>query len=224
MTPVLTNEVRQLLSAPFTIPESRARIGDALWLYVWLVSHANTAGHICRTQSTLAADLHVTEGVVEQWIATLATTHLIEIHTPSPYLVLKLRFWRGSGAASSPTDAEIGLQAGLQKPVQSNVPVSSSLLLPDSFTSKPIDRGVDRGLGEGEGLVVEAQAVLGLADVAPLRDLIALHPPPVVRQALARVAATPGEQIRKSRFALFRYLLNTLPTNSPHDHDPPHQP
>lgn len=215
MTTFLTNNVRDLVAAPFIVSESRTRVGDALWLYVWLVSHANTAGHICRTQSTLAADLNVTESVVEQWIANLAATHLIEIHTPSPYLVLKLRFWRGSGASSTLADAENGLQTGLQKPVQNNVPVSSSLLLPDSITSKPIDRGVDRGLGEGEGLVAEAQAVLGLAEVAPLRDLIAQHPPPVVRQALVRVASTPAAQIRKSRFALFRYLLNTLPTNSP---------
>lgn len=224
MTIVLTNHARELFAAPFTIPESRGRIGDALWLYVWLVSQANTAGHVCRTLSTLADDLHVAENVIDQWIDVLATAQLLEIHSSSPYLVLKLRFWPRSGSDNAVERAETPANEGSQSMQQTNVPVSGSKLPIDSKASKPIDRGVDRGLGEGEGLLAEAQAVLAVPDLAPLHELLGKHPPPRVRQALARVARTPREQIRKSRFALFRYLLATLPTNLHHDHDPPHQP
>jgi hypothetical protein len=58
-------------------------------------------------------------------------------------------------------------------------------------------------------------AVLGPeADVEEMRDLLGTHPAETVRRALQRAEATPARQIRRSRTALFRYLLTKL--NQPH--------
>lgn len=64
----------------------------------------------------------------------------------------------------------------------------------------------DGGLGEG-GLLQKARDVLGDLDEEELRVILDRHSPGRVARALERVEKTPKERIRKSRLALFRYLL-----------------
>jgi hypothetical protein len=55
------------------------------------------------------------------------------------------------------------------------------------------------------------------ADADEVRSLLAEFQKPVVLKALIRVKATPSSQIRKSKLALFRYLLAKFAQN-PHAH------
>jgi len=215
--------MRRLLAAPYRDKRQQENVGGALWLYVWLVAIVNSSGHVCRTRESLAKDIGATDAEIEQWLTQLEATELIQVLTPSPYLALKLCSWPREASATRQNRSDIGPR----KPVQSNVPVGSSMLLPAgkaSAASKAGKPGVDGGSGEGEGLLAEAQAVLAVADLGPLGTLLAEHPAPRVRDALARVARTPQTQIRKSRFALFRYLLLHSSQPSSHEPNPPHQP
>lgn len=217
--PFLSDEVRALLQAPLATPQAREGLGDALWLYVHLVSIANSSGHVCRTIASLASDLRITVAEIDRWFGRLAAAKLVVIQTPAPYLVLKLTAWPGDTSAPRQDPAKNAGQSAL---VLSNVPVSSSKLLPEQQPEAAPAAGVDGGLGEGEGLASVARHVLGAVDAVGLAELVGRYPSSVVQRALARVERTPPAKVRKSRFALFRYLLVKLSQQS-HDHHPPRQ-
>jgi hypothetical protein len=65
----------------------------------------------------------------------------------------------------------------------------------------------DGGPGEGDKLLQEILATLGELDPGPFRGVLQHFSPAKIRSTLVRVRATPPEKLRKSRTALFRYLL-----------------
>jgi hypothetical protein len=203
MTEHLGQLARDLLAAPLAVRGGVERIGRALWLYLRLVEIANTSGHICRTLESLARDLAITPERVEDWLRRLEETGLVLVQHPAPYLVLKLRFWSDHDFESTSTAASPSGDGGYSQRV---VPVGSSKLQqPHAAASKKTEDG---GLGEGgRALFSEILRVLGPADEDELRKLLGQFPEPIVRRALLRVKATPPWEIRKSKAALFRYLL-----------------
>lgn len=209
MTPYVGNLARSLVAAPFKAEKAQETIGSALWLYVWLVALVNSTGHVCRTTDTLGHDLAVTEDQIDAWLATLVDAGLIRIHTPKPFLVLKLASWPDSDACDAPNRIE---NSGQHAAAPKDVPVSSSL---QQAAAEQSNKQEDGGAGEGEALLRAAEAILTPADSIALRQLVEAYPARIVDQALQRVAAVPAGQIRKSKLALFRYLLTKL-TNESH--------
>jgi len=200
------NVASQLLTAPFAIPRAPSSLGRALWLYLWLALRANRTGSVCRAQASLALDLHVSDDDIHSWLERLVETGLVDVSAPAPYLVIKLRFW--SGHTPEPHDSDSVLpRAHAPGSLQQN-------------SKKQASSSEDGGQGEGD-LLAEARRILGTANDIEIRDLIRNHPASVVWMALHRVERTPHEQIRKSRLALFRFLLVTL-TQRSHDHHPSH--
>jgi hypothetical protein len=183
------------------VTDAVQKIGDALWLYVRLVAITNGNGQVCRTLDSLAKDLGVKPEQVEAWLVRLVHAGLVGVHVPAPYLVIKLRFWSGSDGEHSAASGENGSNGVPHR----DVPVSSSKLQAAAASSSKREDG---GLGEGgEALLAEVLRVLGETDGAEFRDLLPQFPKPVILKALLRVKTTPGNQIRKSKAALFRYLL-----------------
>ena len=174
-------------------------LGLAVWLYLMLVLAANDRGLVIRTRDQLAGGLSAAEGEIDTWLSQLSGSGLIKIKSPPPYLVISLRFW--SGSAPQPA-FESGADSGESGHAMEDVPVSSKL--PAAEQGK---KSGDGGTGEGEALLAEARAVLGETDTAELPGMLDSYPRPIVRRALQRVGATPERQIRKSRVALFRFLL-----------------
>lgn len=214
---------RGLLAAPFATPRAIERLGTALWLYVWLALEANTSGHVCRTGNTMAGRLGVTATEVEHWLSELVEAKLIEMQTPPPYLVIKLRFWPARNFS------EGGFEAGNSRESAAasgsgaiDVPVSSSKLLPEQQPEAAPATGVVGGAGEGEGLLETAQRILEPLQADQVAALLKGYPKPVVTKALARVERMPLGQIRSSRLALFRFLLVKFSRES-HAPTPPHQ-
>lgn len=174
-------------------------LGRAVWLYLVLVLAANDRGLVIRTRDQLAGSLAAAEGEIDTWLSHLSTCGLIKIKSPPPYLVISLRFWSGSAPQLA---FESGAGSGESSPAMEEVPVSSKL--PAAEQGK---KSGDGGTGEGEALLAEARAVLGETDTAEVPRMLDSYPRPIVRRALQRVRATPEMQIRKSRVALFRFLL-----------------
>ena len=212
----MSAHLRELLVTPFKAPEAIDRLGRAIWLYVHLVAIANSSGHICRSLDSLAADLGVSPGQVETWLARLVHAEAVSVHVPAPYLVIKLRFW--STAEEKSTD-----NASQNSDSHREVPVNSKLQLAAAENNKQASSSEDGGSGEGgTELVAEVLRVLGETDAGEFRELIEQLPRPVVLKALLRVKSTPADQIRKSKAALFRYLLNKFSHES-YATTPPHQ-
>lgn len=191
------------IASMLATPNPVRMIGSAVWLYLTLLQTANHRGLVVRTRTRLAESLSVTEDLVDIYLTRLMQRRLIDIQSPPPYLVISLPGWAGSelrNATERPNSSEQSRQIVL------DVPVSSSKLLAAAVKKK---NGVGV-LGEGESLLAELQREFPKADRVELQRDLDTHAAAIVRQALTRVRQTPSEQIRKSRLALFRYLLSKL--------------
>lgn len=194
-----------LLSAPLNVDGAVERLGRSLWLYVALVSVANDRGFAVRNVERLAAMLCITREQVEAWLARLNEARLVEVHSPPPFLVSKLRFWSGgdpSAAASRP------LGSGTTGNATADVPVGGRA----AAAAASNEQSEDGGAGEGETLFAAVVDELGPEqDPEAIRALFDRYPTSSIRRALRRVRETPPGSIRKSKAALFRYLLDRLP-------------
>ena len=193
----------RLVGAALAVPERASRIGPAIWLYLYLLVEVGHQGRLCRQVGGVAADLGVPDTEVDTWLASLSEAGLVTVLSPSPFLVIKLPLWSGNAPQSAANPPSISGQSG---EVHMEVPVSSS----SAAAAASSNLGVDGGRGEGEGLLRDALATLDEADPEDLRQLLGQYPVEVIRRALRRVQATPPAQIRKSKTALFRYLLAKL--------------
>ncbi len=204
---------RDMLAAPFTLPYAVKDLGRSLWLYLWLVLRANRLGLVCRTQCSLGSDLGSDEACLSDWLKRLEAASLITIEHPAPYLVIKLRFWPGIDTDS------LDFRAAMPR-----AEAPGSKLLPEQQPEAAPAAGVDGGAGEGEGLLGEAERILGPGHEVELAEVVSHHGAALVRDSLRRVEKTPPSQIRKSRYALFRYLLIRLSHASHDGHAPNHPP
>ena len=189
---VFSPHARRIIEAPLHLPGGRAVVGNALWLYCMLASKANYRGVVSRQSDRLAQDLELEEEKLAEWLDRLKNAGLIEVYSPKPYLVIKLLKWsEGDGGEHH------------------NAPdfVRGSSDAAAAAFSKQEDGGRQ---GEGEALLQEVLATLEEAGADEFRRLIQGRSPEVVRRALGRVQTTPAQQIRKSKAALFRYLLAKL--------------
>lgn len=191
--------IRIVLGSVLNMPDAVTRVGSALWLYVLLALKAGEQGRVIRTTSHLAEDLSVDEDTIKNWLDRLRKVDLLIIQSPPPYLVTKLRFWPSEPDKTAPTEP---IDSGGKPARHNRVPVGSK-----AAAAAASKQSEDGGAGEGETLLDEALTALGGSDRAEIERLLARYPEEVARRALIRVRNTPESRIRKSREALFRYLL-----------------
>ncbi len=191
-----------LIGGLLAVPDFRTTVGDAVWTYLALLKSANHRGVVCKRSDQIAAILKTDEPELLADLATLVDLDLIRSLNPAPYLVIQLAMWPGREEVPAPQAPVAGSEL---LAAHSEVPVSSAAAA--ASASQP-EVG---GQGEGGALLDRVLAVLGPeADAVEMRDLVETSPAETVRRALARVEATPARQIRRSRTALFRYLLTKL--------------
>ena len=190
------------LAAPLSVSGFREEVGDAIWLYLYLVVSANHGGIVLRQLDRLANDLLVEASEVKSWLSRLQRTRLVDLESPAPYLAIKLRSWSGDDSPRT--------QKRLENPSKQIVPLGVPVGSSSAAAAAASSNAENGGLGEGEGLLQRVLSVLGETDEVEFRDLLKQHPTERIHQALIRVQATPPEQIRKSKAALFRFLLNKL--------------
>lgn len=156
---------------------------------------ANHRGLVIARDSTLAEDLRVSPGDIYAALRKLEEASLVELLSPPPFLVVRLRTWPGRGGRA----ADMGASA---------YSYSQQLLrtrdLKDSY--RPDE------LAAHDGLLHEILEVLGEDDPASFRKAVDLYAPHVIRTALDRVRR--AKNIRKNRTALFRHLLPRIAKES----------
>jgi hypothetical protein len=188
-----------LLEAPFTVAQGPSRLGRALWLYLDLVVHVTISGHAWRTQERLTQTLHADTPTIDRWLGRLVDAHLVTVIAPLPYLVVKLPFWPSSAVPNASRQPENSSSA---VPAQEEVPVYGQ----SNIATAAFKLFGDRGPGEGgQALRTRLTAILG--NDQDVDQALASVSAPVLLRALHRVEATPDHEIKKSRLALFRFLV-----------------
>ena len=199
---------RSSVEAPFLAANGMERLGRSVWLYLHLLRSANHLGLVMRTVERLHDELVVPKETIEEWLRRLVDSRLLVIESPAPFLVIKLPFW---SSHVDPTSENPGQPSGSGASAL-EVPVSSKQQPAAAFS-----QAREGGAGEGEALLAEVARSLDGAGTGEVRDLLSEFPKHVVLKALIRVKTTPSSQIRKSKLALFRYLLTKFSQN-PHAH------
>jgi hypothetical protein len=168
-------------------------------LLALLESRANHRGRVIVREPVLLSALDTSHEVLAQLISVLERDRVIEILAPLPFLVIKLLKWsRAKSVRSSAAhDSTAEPSRALRGPVSKQAAAASS-------------KQEDGGAGEGEALLADLLTALGETDATEFRAIVTSYPAAVIRQALRRVALTPPSQIRKSKAALFRFLLGKL--------------
>jgi hypothetical protein len=208
MSPTLNQPARNLLEAALIRENPVERLGNALWLYVRLLTASSFRGTVNRHIDRLATDLSVTPERIERWLARLTDSGLIEIQSPAPFLVIKLGMWSENAPSVTPFAPE-------------NRPENKASQQADSYSNSSLQdnkaiAAEDGGVGEGaESLLQEILVTLGETDPESFRKVLQHYTPSTIRQALERVRLTPVDRVRKNKTALFRYLLGKL-TNDTH--------
>ena len=192
-----------LIGGLLAVPEFRSNAGDAVWTYLALLKVANYSGVVSKRSDQVAAALKTDEPTLLADLAKLSDLGLIRSLNPAPYLVVQLAMWPGKEEVPPPN---VPVASSETPATHSEVPVSSAAAAAAS-ASQP----EDGGQGEGGELLDRVLAVLGPdADAEEMRETVGTYPAETVRRALQRVEATPARQIRRSKTALFRYLLTKL--------------
>lgn len=164
-----------------------------------LRSRSNHRGLVIVRAQVLEDALHASFEEVHHALVTLEREKHLRILSPLPFLTVALprRMWPGTKAEP----AENAPQTGAP-----DARGHSYSFHNQSIESKAIAIE-DGGVGEGETLLQEILAGLGESDPSSFRGVLEHYSPAAIRAVLTRVGATPPERVRKSRTALFRYLL-----------------
>lgn len=81
----------------FVDPEGKhyRMIGRALWLYCYLIVHADRRnGTLYRTAATIARDMHVPQRTIQSWLALLRRHGYIKTRTTGRAAAISIEKWR----------------------------------------------------------------------------------------------------------------------------------
>lgn len=160
-----------------------------------LLNKASAQGVVITREVVLCDELRASAGDLRVGLDALAADGDLEILSPLPYLVLRLKRWPGRHDKTA---------------ILSTLAYSYPKQLLQSKQIKNSYR--PEGPSSEDGLLHEILETLGETDGASFKKAVELYSPHVIRTALSRVRRAQG--IRKSRTALFRHLLPRLARES----------
>lgn len=206
--------------------ETSPSLGDRWPLLLTLLLLANArSGRVLVSKLQLSEFLHVGANVINTWLSDLEKRELLRVEVRGYYLVLWIRLWSertpaepsedptgttlqsqsdvriSSTALQSAKDqsgktAEAELQAGGKRPREGEPHVEGGTDPKDESLDRFVDRLV-RALGAQD----ERRAY---------RTFCARYSRPILEAALRRVEEIPENRIRRSRGALFTYLVKSF--------------
>ncbi|HZS45853.1 MAG TPA: helix-turn-helix domain-containing protein [Blastocatellia bacterium] len=78
------------------------RIRTALWLYLYLLLHANwETGRLFRKYSTIAADMGISERTIRNWMMQLKSNRYVDIETTGRSVVIHIRKYKAWGSTQA---------------------------------------------------------------------------------------------------------------------------
>jgi hypothetical protein len=184
-------------------------------------------GRVLVMREQLASLLDIDERTLTERLERVHEGRLVQLDVRGPYLVLHVRMWPGRNwktaktpfetEGSSPTEAEQSRTA--EQAAAAGVNSQQNAALPRSNPSSAAAGHCGRGDAEVslrdeswlEEFVDRLVEFLAAKDErANYRTFCSAYPPAVLEEAFRRVVETPPDRIRKSRAALFTFLVKSL--------------
>src|SRR5262249_6217046 len=155
--------------------------------------HSNAGGLVLVSEQVLSQEVATSPETLGAELGKLERAGLVEILSPRPFIVIRLKMWPGRRSGSKKTAPKPG-------------PVADRVYSFQSSLSQSMDeRNSYRQTDESDSLLGEILETLGESDPTTFRGAIENYSPQVIRTALARVRRM--RTIHKNRTAAFRYLL-----------------
>src|SRR5258706_11834013 len=139
-----------------------------------LKGHANSRGLVLVTDEDLSKEVTTSPGTLSDKVGKLERAGLIEILSPQPFIVIKLKMLPGQRHDHAKTAPKTGAAPDRTYSFQSSL--SQSMLERNSYRPP-----------EGEALLQEILETLGEIDPTTFRGAIENYPPHVIRTALPRI-------------------------------------
>lgn len=228
------------------------RMGKALGLHLYLISHADRrSGRLKQKYETIARDMGFPVRTIRAWMRRLHFYDYVRITKTGRAMIIDVLRWRPIGLYAAPLsgttmpgrpaemeparhDAPQGSQQrqGLNGhgPIANESNVTRGIQRKNVVKKFPAsnsdpERDKEEELARAELLAQDLSA--GLDDLAHLpryRKHVQRFPESLLRRLLSEARATPERRIKRSKAALFEYLLNqhvlsTAPAEPHHSRD-----
>jgi DNA-binding transcriptional ArsR family regulator len=154
---------------------------QAVWLYLYLVTAANPrTGVRIVDPAAVAEQMGLADATVRSWLGHLRKAGYVRVEREGRHLRVTLRRWRPIGVKST-RQSRRAATAGLKSSGKAQAPLDGKTLA-KRLGGDPLDPFWERTAASVD--------------------------PEALTQIVEKVLAIPPERIRKSREALFRYLIS----------------
>lgn len=207
------------------------RMRNAVWLYLYLLLNADRkTGTLSRKLRTISADTGISKNMIMRWFNILRAEGYIETRNTGRCLVIKITKWRGAEAKEAIQNYR---SQNFSESKNENSPKTFFPRIPSNLSHKgessfePIDITIKRNIlksdidnksfgsnnefkprTQKELLAMDLAAALNDQNNLPLYlSYCKRYSEQFLRRILSEVKELPQEKIKKSRGALFNYLV-----------------
>jgi len=176
-------------------PEAKhyRRMKQAVWLYLYLIAFSNLrTGKLISNIADIAQDMGLGEETIRSWLGHLRRRHYVIVERQGDELLFKITKW---------------------KSIITNVDTSLPQIKPKKKSDFP-KTVTENGLDDESNMRASSSLVNEVVDQlqepssrARFEEICRVYPPDIIRQALKEAKAVHPERIKKSRGALFIYLV-----------------
>ncbi len=208
------------------------KMRNAVWLYLYLLLNADRkTGSLSRKLRTISADMGISKNMIMRWLNILRTEGYIATKSNGRCLSIKIAKWRGAEASKEAIQSHemapsrVFKNPNPQKPFYPQNSSNPGQKREGSF--EPIDITIKRNIlkndidnrnfkpenvfkprNEKELLATDLAEALNDTKNLPLYlSYCNKYPEQLLRRVLGEVKELPQEKIRKSKGALFNYLV-----------------
>ena len=210
------------------------KMKNAIWLFLYLVLNADIkSGFLARKVRTIALDMGITRDTVLRWLGVLRRGGYISTQNTGRYLLIQIRGWENQSSGSGkclPQERKTSNSSNRENPTTETAFEGSNLLglsRKSTYPSVPIDTinkyilNNDIDGSNPRDLLLKAskqskstELAMDIASALGDHKNLALYisysrryPVWLLRKVLGEVKEIPAEKIKKSRGALFNYLV-----------------
>jgi hypothetical protein len=168
------------------------RLKSAVWLYLFILSSVNPrSGRLMITVPDIAAQTGIKEETVSSWLGHLRKWNYVSAKRQEESLLLKISGWKLESK-----NVEEPIQQTRKSTSKGRKKSSKKTALERSFPSEPekLAKKITEELQTSQSLIY-------------FERLCKAHPRDIILKAFAEATSIPQEKIKKSRAALFAYLV-----------------
>ncbi|MCL4704889.1 hypothetical protein KJ068_06995 [bacterium] len=171
------------------------RMKQAVWLYLYFIAFSNLkTGKLTAQLSDIAHDMGLPEETLRSWLGHLRKWHYVMAEKQGDEVLFKITKWKNIAteleATVSPQQEKLKKNTGRRiEPIQTA-------------------SGEERKVHDVSGLAHEIASALEEPDNQPyFEELCRRYSDHIIQKSLEEARAVPTEKIKKSRGALFAYLV-----------------